>query len=789
MSDRKKKAINLGALHDYDDLRITELQRKVANLEADDARQHEVNESLEQKDASQDGVIANIDSRLETVEELAEISVGGGDIQIATAADFDSDTPASRAKVPTVGAVKDYTDDVPKAGSKKFAESGGVYADTHLCNIPNVNDFVVDIVLKEGVDDPESANYIDFSRYTRIWVGDMYGDNRTIGISLKDPNEEEWLRLFRKTYDSDEAALAAFGTLMESDYCYIVVRHSGLAGGQHTSDGPITFNRDVMWKSLNAHPVIKELLIERETEIIEPKAEHGESAYNTLHNSQQEEIILSEGFWRITNVPPKYRGTQPAFVCNRDNIDCVPGDKFILTGKGSTSLYDGIPKSKLWAFTNAAGEITRSAEVGEVHTTPFELTAQDGEVFFYMTAYANAQKHPAASLSKTTVAGGGLIGQVVELQEKVSIINSEIDEVKNNWEAVSKMFNVPVNLKKPNLKVLDLGNSYTQDSIHYLEELLTAANITTGFSLYRCTRGASSFRTWVNLYKEVDTSTYTVGKVVGDAIPGINTGTGNPGDDNSWFVELLKNDWDIILIHQVSNFSDEYESWTGDGVAGGLTEYLRILKTYCPQASIGFYLVHSYPSWKESPYQEGDDSTERWKNIAKGVKWIKANYAIDFIMPYGTAVQNLRMTSINYTDPVDNTKKNDFSYDGKHLTSGIGDYVAACAYFEALFAPRYEVTVLGNTYTDTNIPVPQPGDSGYYDGRGVPVQITAANALLAQRAAVLAVNDMFNLSNPEMEGFIPSNTDTRHVYNGTGNPSDTYSKEEIDAIIKEIINS
>ena len=48
---------------------------------------------------------SGLDTRLRTVEELAEISVGGGNIGIGTAADFESDDPEDLAKVPTVGAM------------------------------------------------------------------------------------------------------------------------------------------------------------------------------------------------------------------------------------------------------------------------------------------------------------------------------------------------------------------------------------------------------------------------------------------------------------------------------------------------------------------------------------------------------------------------------------------------------------------------------------------------------------------------------------------------------------
>lgn len=46
-----------------------------------------------------------IDERLQTVEALGEISVGGGDIQIATGADFDDPDATQKAKAVTVGAV------------------------------------------------------------------------------------------------------------------------------------------------------------------------------------------------------------------------------------------------------------------------------------------------------------------------------------------------------------------------------------------------------------------------------------------------------------------------------------------------------------------------------------------------------------------------------------------------------------------------------------------------------------------------------------------------------------
>ncbi len=47
----------------------------------------------------------NLDDRLKTVEELAQISIDGGTIGIASPQDFEDPTPEQKAKVVTVGAL------------------------------------------------------------------------------------------------------------------------------------------------------------------------------------------------------------------------------------------------------------------------------------------------------------------------------------------------------------------------------------------------------------------------------------------------------------------------------------------------------------------------------------------------------------------------------------------------------------------------------------------------------------------------------------------------------------
>lgn len=67
-----------------------------------------------------------LDNRLSDVEELAEISIDGGEAKIATGEDFHNPTAEQRAKVTTVGAILDGADNEPTAGSDNLVKSGGV---------------------------------------------------------------------------------------------------------------------------------------------------------------------------------------------------------------------------------------------------------------------------------------------------------------------------------------------------------------------------------------------------------------------------------------------------------------------------------------------------------------------------------------------------------------------------------------------------------------------------------------------------------------------------------------
>ena len=319
-----------------------------------------------------------------------------------------------------------------------------------------------------------------------------------------------------------------------------------------------------------------------------------------------------------------------------------------------------------------------------------------------------------------------------QMQTEISRLKESVDELESRIEnasgTVPQMYNPPVNFQKADLKVLDIGNSYTQDAQTYLPQIIQASGIGTDFSLYRAFRPNGSFKTWVDCWNDADDETYNVAFCAGTQIGGIS-GNGYNNDGTLFRKALQTVKWDIILIHQVSTYSNDYSLWEGHGTGGYLQELIRLIRITNPQATIGYLMTHSYRGsyWANS---EGS-SLLRWKNIAEATKQLKLEYDIDFIIPYGTAVQNLRASSLN--------DSYEFSEDGTHMGAGLGDYVAGCCYFESLLAPRYGVSILGNTFRITNL-------SESVGGRR---NVTDETALVAQKAAILATLDMWTVSNPD----------------------------------------
>lgn len=334
------------------------------------------------------------------------------------------------------------------------------------------------------------------------------------------------------------------------------------------------------------------------------------------------------------------------------------------------------------------------------------------------------------SLGKTLYVNqdGWLFVNAVTSYDPVITITTESSSTAKTIS--SKIYNPILDFTKGNIKVLDIGNSFTDNATVYLPELINSASITADFSIYKATRDSGSFKTWYDCYNDNDASDKTIyiSKAAGASLSSVTTGS-SPANDGTLFRNTLNNTkWDLIIIHQVSTASTKHTSWENTTSDGYLKEFIRMLKISNPQAKIGFLMIHSFPGNNNS--NPAGSSDGHWQMLTASTRWIMNNYGIDFVIPYGTAVQNIRQISGINSD--------ELSSDGWHLASGLGCYTACCCYFQQLISAICGTSVYGNSYR-VAISNPSKGQ----------VSVDDTKALLAQKAAVLACTDMFTINNPE----------------------------------------
>lgn len=241
--------------------------------------------------------------------------------------------------------------------------------------------------------------------------------------------------------------------------------------------------------------------------------------------------------------------------------------------------------------------------------------------------------------------------------------------------------NPPYPLSTDSLRILAIGNSFTDDATFYLPALIDYAGIDKKLlCVYTACLGSANFTTWLEKIESSDS--VEVNKAGGAAVM----------NKRGTIRNVLAQNWDIIVIQQSSDLSYKWSSYVP------LADYINAIDSFCTNKNVclAFQLVWSHIP-DEMPYVLD-------KNISC-CRNMQNTYGIDVIVPTGTAIQLARNTSLS-----------DASYltrDKWHLNLGIGRYIASCTWFERLIAPHFGITVLGNnarpkgTYSDANITLAQ----------------------------------------------------------------------------------
>ncbi len=223
------------------------------------------------------------------------------------------------------------------------------------------------------------------------------------------------------------------------------------------------------------------------------------------------------------------------------------------------------------------------------------------------------------------------------------------------------------------LKILAIGNSFSEDAIeYYLYGLAKAAgkDIVIG-NLY--IGGAELSQHVENANNNAEAYSY---RKINKA------GTKTTTENVSIATAIADENWDYISFQQVSQKSGQYETFT---------ETLPALYDYVSQQNTNEYtryLLHQTWAYAQNSTHSGfvnydSDQMKMYKAIVDAYNQAKALIPTYEIVPSGTAIQNARTSYLG----------DNFNRDGYHLNE-IGRYTAASTWFEILF----NESVVGNSY-------------------------------------------------------------------------------------------
>ena len=306
----------------------------------------------------------------------------------------------------------------------------------------------------------------------------------------------------------------------------------------------------------------------------------------------------------------------------------------------------------------AAGEsfsvpVTTNLEV--TASTPSWVTATRTAAGFDFTVSANTTDNRRSSV--------------------VTISNSEFNK--------SVSFNISQKSPK-SLYILAVGNSFSVDAMQYLYQILQDLGYKDIFlgNLYI---GGCTLATHANNIS-TNAGAYTY----------YTNGSGNWGNTsgNTVIAAMKERDWDFVSTQQASGSSgmpDTYEPY--------LSTVVDAMKQYCPKAKRMWHMTWAYQG--NSTHGEfskyGKNQMTMYNAIVNAVKnKVVSRGDFDFVIPCGTAVQNVRTSFLG-----DNITR-----DGYHMSEKIGRYLTGLMWARQITGKSISGVTYkpaSYTYTDNEI--------------------------------------------------------------------------------------
>ncbi|MBQ7194392.1 MAG: DUF4886 domain-containing protein [Bacteroidales bacterium] len=242
---------------------------------------------------------------------------------------------------------------------------------------------------------------------------------------------------------------------------------------------------------------------------------------------------------------------------------------------------------------------------------------------------------------------------------------SAYDYSKPDWMV---RINYPLPVHPDTLRVLAIGNSFSDDGTQFLPDLLDSAGIH-NVILGRLYIGGCSLKHHVECY-EGDLHDYRYDKSVANKWENVSRHA-------SMLDALGSEPWDVITIQQASGLSGQYDSYVP-----WIDSLLGIIRRHCPNphATIAWHQTWSYSrtsNHRDFP-RYGSDQKVMDEAIAACVDSVRLRHGVSVFIPVGPAISRLR---------VEKPDAQDYTRDGFHLSFDKGRPAAARVWFDTLIKP------------------------------------------------------------------------------------------------------
>lgn len=268
-------------------------------------------------------------------------------------------------------------------------------------------------------------------------------------------------------------------------------------------------------------------------------------------------------------------------------------------------------------------------------------------------------------------------------------------------------------------KILCVGNSFTKCTMQYMADICNNLGVN-NVTIQRLYKDGASLQDYDDMVLTNAFSSYSCSLINVVGTSGRSSATTLGG--------VFANTWDLVVFQQKSSLADEYNSYEPY-----LTSLINKVKMACGNANVKFAWLMTWETQGSSTaIANYNDQANRFgaaasaNNIVAAVKSMKEDFGDNLaIIPIGTAIENIRNSSVNGSGAAS------FTRDNSHLNMGVGDYVAGCTFFASVL----QAVTGKNIYDDT---LTTNGDHDAQSSTGA-VDVTSSNRLTCQKAAVLAV--------------------------------------------------